>query len=40
MLGDGGDADPCGKNKNCIEISASCVSRCDIHESGVLGLEL
>lgn len=39
MLGDGGDADPCSK-KNCIEISASCVSRCDIHESGVLGLEL
>lgn len=40
VLGGGRDADPYGKNKNCKEMSASCVGRCDIHESGVLGLEL
>lgn len=40
MLEDGRDAEPYGKNKNCDGISASCVGRCDFHESGVLGLEL
>lgn len=40
VLEDERDAEPYGKNKNCEEISASYVGRCDIFESGVLGLEL
>lgn len=40
VLGDRMDAEPYSKNKNCTVLSASCVGGCDIHRTGVLGLEL
>lgn len=40
MLGDGRDAEPYSKNKNCTVLSASCAGGCDIRGAGVLGLEL